>query len=74
MRIIEAISDTNIGGAGVLLLSRLECSSAEAEQTTVIIPKGSMLRERLDALGVASIEVDGCKNRSFDFRFRRTAL
>ena len=59
MRVIEVISDMNIGGAGVLLLSRLEASSAEAEHTTVIVPRGSLLCKRLERIGVACVELDG---------------
>ena len=58
MRIIEAISDTNIGGAGILLLNRLACTDTEKYQTTVILPKGSMLMERVCALGIKCVEID----------------
>ena len=39
MRIIEAISDTNIGGAGILLVNRLKHTDREKYKTTVLIPK-----------------------------------
>ncbi len=68
MKIIEAISDMNIGGAGILLLSRLEVSKKEADETIVLIPNGSLLKRRLDDLGIASIEIEGCYDSSFDMR------
>lgn len=66
MRIIEAISDTNIGGAGILLLNRLACTDTEKYQTTVILPKGSMLMERVCALGIKCVEIDCKGDASFD--------
>ena len=68
MKIIEAISDMNIGGAGILLLTRLEHSPEYLKQTTVVLPKGSKLCDRLEALNVHYVEVDGNYDRSFDFK------
>ena len=66
MRIIEAISDMNIGGAGVLLLTRLSTDGKMRDATTVVIPRGSELKKRLDGIGVKSIEIDCCAERSFE--------
>ncbi len=66
MKIIEAISDTNIGGAGRVLLNRLSESPKEAKETTVIVPKGSKLIEHFLKMGVTIIEVNGCYDQSFD--------
>ena len=68
MEIIEAISDTNIGGAGVLLLTRLSADEKMRRRTLVMLPKGSALRERLLAIGVAVAETTYCADRSFDIR------
>ena len=67
MKIFEAISDTNIGGAGVLLLTRLLNDPKMCSQTTVIIPEGSRLKERLEDNGIKFIELCACQDRSFDF-------
>jgi len=67
MKIIEAISDMNIGGAGVLLLNRLLSNEDMKTQTVVIVPKGSALTDRLKGINVKFIEVDACKNRSFEW-------
>ncbi len=65
MKIVEAISDTNIGGAGILLLTRLKHCDKRRLSYHVIIPKGSALRERLRELDVTAWEVDTGQDRSF---------
>ena len=66
MKVLEAISDGNIGGAGVLLLSRLKNSDRDKIETTVIIPKESLLIERFKKIGVEVYEIDCYADRSFD--------
>ena len=66
MKVVDAISDTNIGGAGILLLMRLKNSDRKKIQSTVILPKGSALRPRFSDIDIPTIEVDGCYDRSFD--------
>ncbi len=68
MKVVEAISDTNIGGAGILLLMRLKNSDRKKIQSTVILPRGSALLPRFSAIDIPTIEVDGCYDRSFDIR------
>ncbi len=57
MRIIEVISDTNIGGAGVLLCERLACKNPLRDSTLVILPRGSALTPRLREIGVRTLEL-----------------
>ena len=66
MKVIEAISDTNIGGAGRLLLTRLGNSNTKEIETEVILPRGSRLEERFDDIGVRTHLIDGCADKSFD--------
>ena len=66
MRVLEAISDTNIGGAGNLLLTRLRNSDRERISTAVVLPCGSMLIDRLERIGIKCYTVDGCIDKSFD--------
>ena len=65
MKIVEAISDTNIGGAGILLLNRLRHSNRQKHSYHVIVPKGSALTERLRALDVVVWEINSRGDRSF---------
>ncbi len=66
MKILEAISDMNIGGAGVLLLTRLLTDAQMCKDTVVVIPTGSKLKSRFEKYGIAFLEVDACKDRSFE--------
>ncbi len=47
MKVLHVISDENIGGAGVLLLNLLDAFSSTSVQSTVAVPCGSRLTERL---------------------------
>ena len=58
MEIIEAISDTNIGGAGVLLLTRLAADRKMREKTLVVLPKNSALTPRLKEISTAVEELE----------------
>jgi glycosyltransferase involved in cell wall biosynthesis len=66
IRVVEVISDTNIGGAGILLINRLSCYDRSVFTEYVILPKGSMLKKRLLQIGVKVFEINGCFDRSFD--------
>ena len=67
MKIVEVISDTNIGGAGVLLLTRLLSDKNMCNNTTVIVPTGSLLSIKFRENRINYIEVDACIDRSFEF-------
>lgn len=66
--VLESISDMNIGGAGRLLVSRIKHSDRNRFQYTVIAPHGSKLIPLLKNAGAKIIEVDGCKDKSFDLK------
>ncbi len=52
MKVLHVISDSNIGGAGVLLYNLLSTFDAGAVQSTVALPCGSKLAPRLIKIGV----------------------
>jgi len=66
MKIIESITDTNIGGAGILLLNRLKHTDLNKYDITVIVPQGSKLIPRLSALGIEVVELKGRGDSSFN--------
>lgn len=66
IRVVEAISDTNIGGAGVLLVNRLMNTDLHKLETFVIIPENSQLIPRLKGAGTQVITVNACKDKSLD--------
>ncbi len=65
IRVVEAISDTNIGGAGILLLNRLKYTDKSRFFTTVILPEGSALEKRFSDIGIEVKTVRGAADRSF---------
>ena len=65
-RILNIISDTNVGGAGRILLTYLKYMNREEYETAVALPAGSLLIERIEALDVKVFEIDGISDRSFD--------
>ena len=52
MKVLHVISDSNIGGAGVLLTSLLRHFDRERVQSVVALPYDSALTERISTLGV----------------------
>ena len=66
MKIVEVISDTNIGGAGVLLINRLKHTDRKKYCTVVLLPMGSKLVARLRDINVDFIETDCRGDKSFD--------
>lgn len=66
IRVLNVISDTNIGGAGRVLINYLKyCDKAHFE-VAVALPRGSQLKEPLEALGGTVYEVDGMADKSLD--------
>ena len=65
-KVLNIISDTNIGGAGRVLLNYLRYADREQFDTSVAVPRGSLLVPELEKLGAAVYEVDGIADRSYD--------
>lgn len=72
IKIIHVLSDTNIGGAGILLINVLKNIDKSNFLIKVILPKASLLKERIVQLGYEVIEVDGIKDKSMDFKAIKT--
>ena len=64
IRIIQVISDTNIGGAGRVLINYLQYTDRTQFDTAVALPRGSLLKAPLEELGTTVSEVDGIADRS----------
>ena len=65
IRVLNIISDTNIGGAGRVILNYLRYTDKTKFETMVAIPRGSLLKEPLEQAGAIVYEVDGMADRSF---------
>ena len=68
IKVIEAISDTNIGGAGILLLNRLKYTDTDLFDTTVLLPENSDLISRFSSIGIKTVAIKGSQDRSFDVK------
>ncbi len=67
IRVLEIISDTNIGGGGISLLNYLKFRDREHFQVSVALPRGSALVERIRELGgVELYELDAMADKSMD--------
>ena len=64
-RVLNIISDSNIGGAGRVLLNYLQFCDNENFETHIALPKGSLLTGPLIEAGGFVHEVDGIAERSY---------
>lgn len=67
MRITHVLTDSNIGGAGILLESLLRHTKYKKEGISVILPRGAAMAARYEALGVRVLPVLRVPERSFSF-------
>lgn len=65
IRVLNVISDTNIGGAGRVLLNYLRYSDRERFRIWVALPRGSLLKPPLEESGAGVLEVEGMADRSY---------
>ena len=65
IRVLNVISDSNIGGAGRVLLNYLQYADRNQFETMIAVPRGSLLCEPLRELGGVVHEVDGLAERSY---------
>ena len=65
IRVMNVISDTNIGGAGRVILNYLRYSDQDRFRTCVALPRGSLLKPPLEEAGAEVLEVEGIADRSY---------
>ena len=65
IKVLNIISDTNIGGAGRVLLNYMSRTDREHFDVSVAMPRGSLLKAPLEELGTTVYEVDGLADRSY---------
>lgn len=66
IKILHVISDTNIGGAGVLLCNLLTCASRDQFDISVALPRESALIPRLEKIGISIVPLKHGADRSAD--------
>ena len=76
MKILHVLTDSNIGGAGILLENALLCSALPHACFTVVLPRGASLAPRLTARGFRVLSVLRGADRSLSLRdfFRLVVL
>jgi len=68
IKILHILSDTNIGGAGKLLLNQLKHFDREKFLIKVILPKSSLLKTEIESLNYEVIETLNGADKSFDIK------
>ncbi len=68
IKVINIISDTNIGGAGKVIINFSKNYDTKNFEIVVVLPKGSALVKELEGTPVKLIEIDGLKDKSLDFK------
>ncbi len=66
IKLIHILTDTNIGGVGVLLLNQLKHFDRTKFDISVVLPRGSELIPKVRALGYPVIETKRGADRSFE--------
>ncbi len=64
IKVLNIISDSNIGGAGRCVLTFLKYFDRSRFGVKVVVPRGSLLIPEIKKLGIQTIEVDGIAERS----------
>lgn len=67
IKVINVITDTNIGGAGRLLINYLKNFNREKFLIKIVLPQNSLLKPEIEALGYEVIETRGGGDESLDF-------
>lgn len=68
IKVINVISDTNIGGAGKCLLTYVAHADKNNFDISVVLPKNSLLKPHLEELGVKIFEIDAMSDKSLDYK------
>ena len=68
IKVLNIISDSNIGGAGKCVLNFLKYYDRKKFAVKVVVPRGSLLKPEIEKLGTKVIEADGITDKSFDLK------
>lgn len=66
IKVLNIISDTNIGGAGKCVITYCKNRDSKKFDISVVMPKDSLLKPEIEKHGVKVIEIDGLKDKSLD--------
>lgn len=66
IKILNVISDTNIGGAGKCVINYCKNRDKDKYEIIVAMPKDSLLKPEIEFTGAKVIEIDGLRDKSLD--------
>lgn len=66
VRVLQILTDSNIGGAGRLLVNYLKNFDRSQFEMAVVLPKGAQLKPLVEAEGYSVIETENGRDKSFD--------
>lgn len=65
IKVLNILTDSNIGGAGRCLINYLKYMDRSAFQVSVVLPQGSLLVPEVEALGVPVLQCGGIADKSY---------
>ncbi|MBE6542025.1 MAG: glycosyltransferase [Ruminococcaceae bacterium] len=71
IKVLNILSDSNIGGAGRLLVNYLHNFDRSVFDIKVILPRDSQLKPHITDAGYEVLEIDGGRDKSFDMKATR---
>lgn len=71
IRVLNILTDSNIGGAGRLLVNYLRNFDRSEFETAVVLPAGSALKPCIEEVGYPVIEIRNGRDKSMDFAAMR---
>lgn len=74
IKVLNILSDSNIGGAGRLLVNYLHNFDRTKFDIKIVLPRDSQLIPCVTAEGYEVIEIDGGRDRSFDMKATREIM
>ena len=74
MKIIQVVSDSNIGGAGKVILNMLKYFDRQKINCKVVIPEKSKLKTYIEKLNYETIEIGGLGETSFERKLIKTFI
>lgn len=74
IKVLNILSDSNVGGAGRLLVNYLHNFDRSRFDIGIVLPRGSELIPFIEAEGYEVIEIDGGRDKSFDLAATREIM
>lgn len=68
LKVLNVISDSNIGGAGKCIITFLKYYDKRRFDVKTVVPRGSLLKSEIESLGGTVIEADGISDKSLSFK------